>query len=64
VKQTTALGAGYAAGLAVGLFTDTDEVSANWGVDQTWKPRMDAEERERLYRMWKKAVARSFDWVE
>ena len=64
VKETTALGAAYAAGLAVGFFTDTNEVSAHWAVDQTWKPRMDAEERERLYRMWKKAVARSFDWVE
>jgi glycerol kinase len=64
VKETTALGAAYAAGLAVGFFTDTNELVANWAVDQRWKPRMDEESRERLYRFWKKAVARSFDWVE
>jgi glycerol kinase len=64
VKETTALGAAYAAGLAVGFFTDTNELVANWAVDQRWEPRMDEESRERLYRFWKKAVARSFDWVE
>jgi glycerol kinase len=64
VKETTALGAAYAAGLAVGFFKDTDELVANWAVDQRWEPKMDEESRERLYRFWKKAVTRSFDWVE
>ena len=64
VKETTALGAAYAAGLAVGFFQDTDELVANWAVDQRWEPQMDEESRERLYRFWKKAVTRSFDWVE
>jgi len=64
VKETTALGAAYAAGLAVGFFQDTDELVANWAVDQRWEPKMDEESRERLYRFWKKAVTRSFDWVE
>lgn len=64
VKETTALGAAYAAGLAVGFFKDTDELVANWAVDQRWEPRMDEETRERLYHFWKKAVTRSFDWVE
>jgi glycerol kinase len=64
VKETTALGAAYAAGLAVGYFQDTDELVANWAVDQRWEPTMDEESRERLYHFWKKAVARSLDWVE
>jgi len=64
VKETTALGAAYAAGLAVGFFRDTGELVANWAVDRQWKPKMDQESRERLYRFWKKAVTRSFDWVE
>jgi len=64
VKETTALGAAYAAGLAVGFFQDTDELVANWAVDQRWEPTMNEETRERLYRFWKKAVTRSFDWVE
>jgi glycerol kinase len=64
VKETTALGAAYAAGLAVGFFRHTDELVANWGVDRRWEPKMDEESRERLYRFWKKAVTRSFEWVE
>jgi glycerol kinase len=64
VKETTALGASYAAGLAVGFFKDTAELAANWAVDKRWYPKMDDETREHLYRMWKKAVTRSFDWVE
>jgi glycerol kinase len=64
VKETTALGAAYAAGLAVGFFHDTDELVANWAVAERWEPKMDEESRERLYRFWKKAVARSFAWVE
>ena len=64
VSETTALGAAYAAGLAVGFFKDTDELAANWAVDQRWEPKMEEESRERLYRFWKKAVTRSFGWVE
>ena len=64
VKETTALGAAYAAGLAVGFFHDTEELVANWAVDQRWEPKMDKATRERLYHFWKKAVTRSFDWVE
>jgi glycerol kinase len=64
VKETTALGAAYAAGLAVGFFRDTDELVANWAVDRRWEPTMDAPTRERLYHFWKKAVMRSFDWIE
>ncbi|MGB0034055.1 MAG: hypothetical protein WBP79_01110, partial [Candidatus Acidiferrales bacterium] len=64
IRETTALGAAYAAGLAVGFFKDTDELRANWAVDHTWKPHMDRSTRDGLYRMWKKAVTRSFDWVD
>ena len=64
VKETTALGAAYAAGLAVGFFKDTDELVAHWAVDRRWEPRVDEASRERLYRFWKKAVTRTFDWVE
>jgi glycerol kinase len=64
IKETTALGAMYAAGLAVGYYRDIDDLRANWSVDRTWKPNMAAEKRERMYRMWKKAVKRTFDWVE
>jgi len=64
VQQTTALGAAYAAGLAVGFFKDAEELRANWSVDRTWRPEMDESRREHLYRMWKKAVTRSFDWAE
>ncbi len=63
-KETTALGAAYAAGLAVGFFKDTKELSARWAVEKAWEPRLSADERERAYRMWKKAVKRSFDWLE
>ena len=64
VKETTALGAAYAAGLAVGFFKDPDELVANWAMDRRWEPAMDHQSRERLYHFWKKAVGRSFDWVE
>ena len=64
IRETTALGAAYAAGLAVGFFEDTRDLRANWSVDYTWKPRMEEDAREGMYRMWKKAVTRSFDWVE
>jgi len=64
IKETTALGAAYAAGLAVGFFRDADELCANWSVDKTWTPNMDPSRRESMYRMWKKAVSRTFDWVD
>ena len=64
IKETTALGAMCAAGLAVGYYRDIEDLRANWSVDRTWKPNMAAEKREATYRMWKKAVTRSFDWVE
>jgi len=64
VQETTALGSAYAAGLAVGFFKDLDELRANWAVDHTWKPHMAEDLREATYRMWKKAVTRSFDWLE
>ncbi len=64
VKETTSLGAAYAAGLAVGFFKDTDELRANWAVDRTWKPQLQDREREETYRTWKRAVQRSLDWVE
>jgi glycerol kinase len=63
IKETTALGSAYAAGLAVGFYKDLDELRANWGVDHTWKAQMESNTRERLYKEWKKAVTRSFDWA-
>ncbi len=64
IQETTALGAAYAAGLAVKFFSGLDELRANWTVDHTWKPNLDETQREELYRRWKKAVTRSFDWIE
>ena len=64
VAETTALGAAYAAGLAVGFWQDYDELRANWGKDKEWKPRMNANLREGLYSGWKKAVTRTFNWVD
>ena len=64
VAETTALGAAYAAGLAVGFWKDYEELRANWGKDREWKPAMDAGRRKTLYFGWKKAVTRTFDWVE
>jgi glycerol kinase len=64
VKETTALGAAYAAALAVGFYKDLAQLRAQWGIDHTWKPGMDQKTREHLYAEWKKAVTRSFDWVE
>ena len=64
IKETTALGAMYAAGLAVGFYRDLNDLRANWSIDKTWNPAMATDKRERMYRMWKKAVSRTFDWVE
>ena len=63
VKETTALGAAYAAGLAVGFYADMEGLETNWSVDREWIPRMDESSREQLYRSWRKAVTRSFDWA-
>ncbi|MBN1260249.1 MAG: glycerol kinase, partial [Anaerolineae bacterium] len=64
VTETTALGAAYAAGLAVGFWEDTEALRQNWGVDRTFEPQMDAETRAVLYAGWQKAVKRTLDWVE
>jgi len=63
VAETTALGAAYAAGLAVGFWTSTDEIRANWAADRTWEPAMEASHRDHLYGEWKKAVTKTFDWA-
>jgi glycerol kinase len=63
VTETTALGAAFAAGLAVGFWSDEAELRARWSQDRRWEPQMDEQRREREYAQWKKAVARSFDWV-
>ncbi|MCS5519985.1 FGGY family carbohydrate kinase, partial [Curtobacterium flaccumfaciens] len=64
VAETTALGAAYAAGLAVGFWANLDELRANWQEDKRWEPQLDAAERERTLRLWKKAVTKTFDWVD
>jgi len=64
VAETTALGAAYAAGLAVGFWSDLDDLRKNWQEDSRWEPKMEDAERERLLRNWKKAVTKTFDWVD
>ncbi len=64
VSETTALGAAYAASLAVGYWSGLEDLRANWAVDKVWQPRMDAAMREQLYRGWRKAVIRTFDWLD
>src|SRR5574341_2333953 len=64
VAETTALGAAYAAGLAVGFWKDYDELRLNWGKEKEWFPAMGTNLRKKLYSGWKKAVMRTFDWVE
>ncbi|MEM7033096.1 MAG: glycerol kinase GlpK [Chloroflexota bacterium] len=64
VAETTALGAAYAAGLAVGFWQSTDEMKANWGEDKRWLPADDDTARTANYGQWKKAVERTFDWVD
>jgi glycerol kinase len=64
VSETTALGAAYAAGLAVGFWSDLDELRANWREDHRWQRRAPAAEADRLFRNWKKAVTKTFDWVD
>ncbi|MCD2169317.1 glycerol kinase GlpK [Microbacterium sp. JC 701] len=64
VAETTALGAAYAAGLAVGFWDNLDDLRANWQEDKRWEPNMDGGERDRELRLWKKAVTKSMDWVD
>ncbi|MGN8048736.1 glycerol kinase GlpK [Curtobacterium sp. 22159] len=64
VAETTALGAAYAAGLAVGFWENLDELRANWQEDKRWEPQLDDAERDRTLRLWKKAVTKTFDWVD
>jgi glycerol kinase len=64
VVETTALGAAYAAGLAVGVWSGTDELAANWSADRRWTSELGADERRRRVDLWAKAVRRSLDWME
>jgi glycerol kinase len=64
VAETTALGAAYAAGLATGLWNSEEDLRQNWAEDKRWEPQMDASKRDELYRYWKKAVTRTFDWLD
>jgi glycerol kinase len=64
VTETTALGAAYAAGLAVGFWEDVEALRRNWDVDRTFEPTMSAEQRAALLEGWHKAVERTFDWVD
>ena len=64
VAETTALGAAYAAGIAVGFWQGEQDVIENWAEDERWTPAMEAGERDRLYRNWKKAVTKTLDWVD
>lgn len=64
VIETTALGASYLAGLAVDFWKDTEEISTKWNVDRVFNPEMNEEDREKIYRGWKKAVNRSLAWEE
>ena len=62
--RSVALGAAYAAGLAVGFWKDLDDLRGNWQEDSRWTPNMDDAERDRQLRLWKKAVTKTFDWVD
>jgi glycerol kinase len=64
VRETTALGAAYAAGLAVGYYKNLEDLRSQWAIDHTWQPHMEQQQRESMYGSWKKAVTRSFDWIE
>jgi glycerol kinase len=64
IKETTALGAAYAAGLGIGLYKNTDELCSRWSVNKTWTPEMEDRKRESMYQFWKKAVSRTFDWLD
>ena len=64
IAETTALGAAYVAGLAVGFWQDLDELRTHWAADREWRPQIDPNLREAAYAGWKKAVTRTLDWAE
>ena len=64
ISETSALGAAYTAGLAVGYWSGTEEIRANWAADRRWEPTMDPQRREDLYAQWQKAVSRTLNWVD
>jgi glycerol kinase len=64
INETTALGAAYAAGIAVGYWRDFGDVQANWREDCRWTPAMPADQRAQQYRQWQKAVQRTLNWIE
>lgn len=64
VAETTALGAAYAAGLAVGYWAEVEDLRVNWAKDKEWHPKMDDATRAKDYKDWKKAVTRTFGWIE
>jgi glycerol kinase len=64
ISETTALGAAYAAGLAIGFWNDISDLRANWQVDKMWQPQMDIDNRNRLFKGWLKAIDRSLGWIE
>jgi glycerol kinase len=64
ITETTALGVGYAAGLATGFWKDMDELYRNRAPDRAWQPNMDRAQRDALFQGWKRAVIRTFDWIE
>jgi glycerol kinase len=64
VAETTSLGAAYAAGLATGFWSEVEDLRENWVEDKRWEPQMDAAARDEAYRYWKKAVERTFDWLD
>ena len=64
INETTSLGAAYAAGLAVGFFKNTEDLCKKWTAAHTWTPNLDDKARREMYRLWKKAVTRSFDWID
>jgi glycerol kinase len=64
VSETTALGAAYAAGLAVGFWEGLEELRQNWAIDRTWRPTMASKVRKKYYLEWQKAVDRTFNWLD
>ena len=64
VMETTALGAAFAAGLAVGVWNSLDEIMALWAVDRVWEPKLEEEVRAKYLKGWKKAVTKSFGWID
>jgi glycerol kinase len=64
VAETTALGAAYLAGLAVGFWSSQQELAEHWAIDRTFEPKMSKDQREKLYSDWKRAVERSRNWEQ